>query len=99
MIFHVCKCHVPWRAMATSSTGLIMSASIKTLLVLPANSLLTFSSSLLSYLMEPLSFFFFFRSPFVSLARARGTAYSTAGMGYYLLAWHSHTHTQWKQIG
>lgn len=61
--------------------------------------------------MEPFSF----PSLFVSSARMRGTVHSTAGIGYYLLAWHihehthtkarmqrlthTHTHAQWKQIG
>lgn len=82
--------------MTTSSTGLIMSVSIKTLLVLPAKLSADFSFQLIALVSEePFSF----HSLSVSPPRMRGTAYSAAGMGYYLLAWHTHTHTQWKQIG
>lgn len=42
--------------------------------------------------MEPFSF----PSLFVSSARMRGTVHSTAGIGYYLLAWHIHEHTHTK---
>lgn len=75
-----------------------MSASIKTLLVLPANSLLTFSSSLLSYLMEPLSFFFSFAPP-LFLHREREER-PTVQLEWVIIYWlGTHTHTQWKQIG
>lgn len=95
-----------WHAYRPRTTRLIMSVSIKTLLILPAQlSADFFSSSLLCYLMEPFSSL----SLFVSPARMRGTAY-TVQLGLVIIYWlslgwrahkHTHTqaHTQWKQVG